>query len=96
MNLEPQITEYTITPFPQDHHNGHHWVVRIQRRPDTTWVVQHHGYWLQPDGTWFPDITTALHYGDERDATTAAQAALRVLDVNGVTFDDMCDRWGLT
>jgi len=94
VSLESQITEYTIDPFPEDHRNGHHWRVQIQRGRDGAWTIHHAGYWLQPDRTWYPDQRTAVRFGDEHDAISRAQEALRNLDVNGVTFADMRQRWG--
>lgn len=94
MNLNPHVSEYTIHPFPQDRHNGRHWRIQIRLAPDGTWVIHHMGFWLQPDRTWHPDGVSALRFTDPDSAVTVAQSAVRALDVNGVTFADMCARWG--
>jgi hypothetical protein len=94
MSLEAQITEYTVSAFQEDSHNSHHWRIRVRRLTDGWWVVQWDGEWLQQDRTWYPDRHTAIRYRDEHDAIRIAQEALRALDVNGVTWAHMVERWG--
>ncbi len=92
---DPVVTEYTVAAFQQDDRNGHHWRVRVCRNIVTScWTIQHGGYWLGSHGTWHPDHRTALNFADEHDAISRAQAALRGLDINGTTWDDMVSRWG--
>jgi hypothetical protein len=93
-DLEPVVTEYTIRPFPQDQRNGHHWQVQIRLHHDGMWVICHAGFWLQPDRTWYPDLLSALRFTDPDTAVAVAQTAVREMDVGGVTFADMCQRWG--
>lgn len=94
MTLPVIVTEYTIAAFQQDPNNGHHWRIQIRRGGDGWWAVHHHGYWLQLDRTWYPDARTALRWRDEHDAIDVARQALRALDINGVTWGDMVQRWG--
>jgi hypothetical protein len=94
VSIEPQVTEYTIAAFQQDERNGHHWRIQIRRAADGWWAIHHAGYWLQQDRTFYPDARTAIRFADEHDAIGHAQATLRALDINGVTWNDMVERWG--
>lgn len=94
MSLTPIVTEYTVDPFPEDDRNGHHWRVQVQRGRDGAWIIHNAGYWMQPDGSWYPDQRTALRLADTADVADHAMDAVRSLNVNGVTFADMVQRWG--
>lgn len=91
----PIVSEYTVAAFQQDDRNGHHWRIQVRRRVDGWWEVHHCGMWLQHDGTWYPHSGVGTFLADEQDAIERAQAALRDLDINGTTWDDMVQRWGV-
>jgi hypothetical protein len=86
------ITEYTVSAFQSNAANAHRWRIQVRRSTDGLWIIHHNSRWLQPDRTWHPDHHSALIFADPENAISAAKTALRDLDVNGTTWDDMLRR----
>jgi hypothetical protein len=94
MSFDPIATEYTLDPFHSDYANGHHWQIQIARRTYGQWLIRNSGFWLQPGDDWYPSMGSAVRFDDLDSAVEVAREALKTVDVNGVTWDAMCAKWG--
>lgn len=95
MSLEPYVTEWTINPFPADTNNGRHWRLQVRQIADSVWAFHNNGSWLQPDMTWYPDTRNSYKLNDSGEALAVARVAVKTIEVNGVTWDDMVAKWGM-
>lgn len=89
MNLNPQVTEYTISPFPLGHEARRHYAIRVQLGA-AGWRLINDGFWWTGHD-WHPDHRHAAVY-DEHNAVAEAQQLMPVLDVNGVTTVQRLER----
>lgn len=85
------ITEYAVCALPDDHPEWRHLVLRVRRRGNTErWLIEHGGYyWAGFD--WYPSMSGAQEYSEERALALADQLTAQV-DVNGLTAADFLAR----
>ncbi len=86
------ITEHAICALPDDHRDWRHLVIRVQRiGTDDSWVLNHGGFYLVPNGEWSPNKPDALRFNEHMALEVAEHWAERV-EVNGMTAADLLNR----
>lgn len=102
--LDPIITQYTVSALPEGHINYHLFSVTVDRLPQrdgsVMWAVRRMRYCLTADGSWDWEHTPsgrtdewlASHRHDLETALRLAREAAAHITVNGLSVDDVLAR----